>query len=47
MWDKAFKDTVALTTGSIASALAPSDIEGDNVVNITQKSAKRRNARAK
>jgi phasin family protein len=47
MWDKAFKDTVALTTGSIASTLAPVHSEGDNVVNITQKPAKRRNARAK
>ncbi|MGA8515279.1 MAG: hypothetical protein WB821_11005, partial [Burkholderiaceae bacterium] len=47
MWDKVFKDTVALTTGSMASVLTPSHRDGDNVVHITQKAAKRRTARTK
>jgi hypothetical protein len=42
MWDKAFKETVAMATGSMASAH-----DDDGVVDVVQKPVRRKNARAK
>jgi Phasin protein len=46
MWDKAFKETVAMATGSMASALAASKND-DGIVDVAQKPVKRKSARAK
>jgi phasin family protein len=46
MWDKAFKDTVAMATGTVASILSPA--QGDQVdAEVIQKPAARKSARAK
>jgi phasin family protein len=46
MWDKAFKDTVALATGTVTSILSPKP--GDTVdAEVVQKPVARKSARAK
>jgi Phasin protein len=46
MWDKAFKETVAMATGGMASASSASQND-DGVVDVVQKPVKRKNARAR
>jgi phasin family protein len=46
MWDKAFKDTVAMATGTVASILTPA--QGNHVdAEVVQKPVARKSARAK
>lgn len=46
MWDKAFKDTVAMATGTVTSILSPA--QGDQIdAEVVQKPAARKNTRAK
>jgi Phasin protein len=46
MWDKAFKQTIAMATGSMKSVL-PSTQKDDEVLDVEQKPVKRRSTRAK
>jgi Phasin protein len=46
MWDKAFKDTVAIATNGMASALAAST-KNDDVVDVVQKPVRPKKARAR
>jgi phasin family protein len=46
MWDKAFKDTVAMATGSIASVLSPAE-KSSTGTDVVRKPVARKGARAK
>jgi phasin family protein len=46
MWDKAFKDTVAMATGSIASVLSPAEKKSTST-DVVSKPITRKNARTK